>query len=138
MSLEYDRCGECHEDPCVCGGERYSEEEEGEGEVHENRYIASVEKRTPNLRRTQKRLFIDMVEDEDHPVVSQGAAGKRPAHLSQRFEEEEEAEAHPDLAEYFAMFDLAPQQVIAMCRTYANCLAATLRAAKSLERKTKD
>lgn len=107
-----------------------------------NLYVARVEKKTPNLKRSQKRLFIDMVEDEDHPQVSTMAAGKRPAHLSQFVEEiggedSDEVET-PDLQLYFNKFDLDPHQIISMCRTFASSIAARLRASKHLERKNKD
>lgn len=140
MSLEDDHCGHCQEDPCICGGgQQYSEEVFGE---EPNLYVARVEKKTPNLKRSQKRLFIDMVEDEDHPQVTTSAAGKRPAHLSQMIEEiggEDSGEVEtPDLQEYFSRFDLDPHQIISMCRTFASSIAARLRASKHLERKNKD
>lgn len=141
MSLAEDHCGQCGRDPCECfnqGSEEGPDQDDGERYGEEvGHFIATVEKKTPNLRRTQKRLFIDMVEDEDHPRTYSGAAGKAPRHLSQKVEEVEEDSddpGAPNLAEYFAQFELAPQSVIAMCRTYANCLAATLRAAKSLRK----
>jgi len=141
MSLAEDHCGQCGRDPCECfqeGSEEGPDDNDLErGGEELGHFIATVEKKTPDRRRLQKRLFIDLADDEDHPRVYTQAAGKRPAHLSHQVEEEEEdsdAPGAPNLAEYFAQFELAPQSVIAMCRTYANCLAATLRAAKSLRK----
>lgn len=57
---------------------------------------------------------------------SLAVAGKRP--LAAAFEEE--GEEQPDLAEYFASFGLAHESQIAMCRTYANYLAALTRPKK--------
>lgn len=45
--------------------------------------------------------------------------------------EDEDAEAVPDLGEYFADFTLSAQDKIALCRTYANHLSAMLRMTKS-------
>lgn len=118
MSLNEDHCGECEHDPCVC--EVIQDEEENSAEV-----------RTPNpLARSQasKRLFIDMEDDSDEPGIYQGAAGKAPAHLGGFIDEDDDEEGVPDLQSYFSKFDLPPQSVIAMCRTYANSLAATQRA----------
>lgn len=118
MSLNEDHCGECEHDPCVCVSLQDEEED-------------SSELKTPNpLGRSQKRLFVDLAEDSDEPIIMATAAGKAPAHLSQYIHEEEEEEENvPDLQSYFSNFALPPQSVIAMCRTYANSLAATQRAA---------
>lgn len=55
---------------------------------------------------------------------------KRPFFLEAEEEEEELCDGTPDLAEYFAKFGLPNESQIAMCRTYANYLAALTRPKK--------
>ncbi len=61
-------------------------------------------------------------------------AGKRP--MAAAFGvESSEADEQPDLGAYFASFGLAHASQIAMCRTYANYLAAMTRPKKYKSRK---
>lgn len=68
--------------------------------------------------------------DEEPKLRRSGAfAGKRPRNLFGDFEEAD-VEQSPDLASYFAQFGLPNESQIAMCRTYANYLAALTRPKK--------
>lgn len=68
-------------------------------------------------------------DDEDvAPLHRSGAfAGKAPWSLADLADEAEGSEDEPDLASYFSKFGLDPSSQIAMCRTYANYLAALVR-----------
>ncbi len=82
----------------------------------------------------------DQEECESVPALMRGdaVAGKRPRVCWEHPEEEEvdeEALLGPDLADYFATFGLAHESQIAMCRTYANYLAALTRPKKYTSRK---
>lgn len=74
-------------------------------------------------------FHIDMVDDEDKPRITMGAAKRR---ITKRKSEDiycdEAFEDKPDLGAYFGLFDLSDQQEIAICRTYANYLTSALRA----------
>ncbi len=64
--------------------------------------------------------------------LTRSVAGKRPRQVL--FEEEEgwgsEEPGEPDLALYFGRFGLERESQVAMCRTYANYLAALARPKK--------
>ncbi len=61
----------------------------------------------------------------------EGQSQKTPANWLE--EEDEAVLGEPDLAEYFAQWELNDPAVIAICRTYANYLAAKTRPKKYLK-----
>lgn len=100
--------------------------------------MEDMETPKPLVKAKRALTFIDMENNSDEPVIVQQAAGKRPAHLSQFIDDECEEEEQsssvgecPNLRSYFKRFDVPKQEVIGMCRTYANCLAAELKAERA-------
>lgn len=65
-----------------------------------------------------------------HPL-NQSGAGKGLKRPRERLVENDDDV--PDLAEYLSSFDMTKKQQIAVCRTYANHLAAAIRAVKEDE-----
>lgn len=74
---------------------------------------------TPNKLKRQNAMM--MIPETPEPSV----AHKKPRSLYYAEEELDSSEDNPDLAEYFATYNLKQTSIIAMCRTYANYLAAS-------------
>jgi len=69
---------------------------------------------------------LDEMDEGDEEILTRSRNYKREFDSSLRCEEEY-ADFNPDLAVYFAQYDLTEQQQIAMCRTYANYLSQKVR-----------